>query len=86
MNFQVYAAGSDDDADYRKMINLKYSSTMNKDSAIDREKMATGGENPDAGPEVDIRDLTKRNDEIKKGLQGNCQNILKLYIYITNFN
>lgn len=47
---------------------------MQSESAIDREKIATGGENPDLGPEVDIKDLTKRNDEIKKGLQGRLRN------------
>ena len=43
---------------------------MSKESNIDRSKLATGGENADMGPEVDIKDLTKRNDEIKKGLQA----------------
>ena len=46
---------------------------MTGESAMNREKIATGGENADMGPEVDIKDLTKRNDEIQKGLQGQFQ-------------
>ena len=70
IKIQSLIAGSDDEADYREMINLKYKSTNTAESNIDRTKIATGGENPDMGPEVDIKDLTKRNDEIQKGLQG----------------
>jgi len=51
------------------MINLKYKSTMSSQSNIDRSKIATGGENPDMGPEMDIQATTKRDDKIQKGLQ-----------------
>ena len=53
----------------RKMINLKYKSTMTAQSNLDRSKIATGGENSDMGPEMDIKATTKRDDEIQKGLQ-----------------
>ena len=67
---KIYAAGSDDEDDYRKMINLKYKSTMTTESNLDRSKIATGGENPDMGPEMDIQATTRRDDEIQKALQA----------------
>lgn len=53
---KTYAADDRNEDEIREMINLKYKSTMSSESNLDRAKIATGGENPDLGPELDIQD------------------------------
>lgn len=66
---KVYAAKSDDEDDMRAFINKKYKSNMNKDPILDKDNIATS-EAADLGPIMDIKEKTKRDDEIQKGLQA----------------
>ena len=52
------------------------------------KKIAVGGENSDMGPEMDIQAITKRDDEIQKGLQDGTlddsiyRNVTQYHVFI----
>jgi len=65
---RVYAAKSDDEDDMRALINKKYRSNMSKETLEERKDIATQ-EAADLGPVIGIKEKTKRDEEIQKGLQ-----------------
>ena len=80
---RVYAAKSEDEDDMRALINKKvkiafnskplyenvqYRSNMSKETQEERKDIATQ-EAADLGPVIGIKEKTKRDEEIQKGLQ-----------------